>query len=65
MVKVMGKRCLCGKAEPQLGEVGGKAVSCKHCKTPGMVDVKYKLCLCGKTRCSFEQASDKAACIQK
>ena len=57
------KLCRCFKVEPNLGEHSGRAVCCKQCKTPEMVNVKNKRCLCGKAaQCPYGEAGGKAVC---
>ena len=55
MVNVSVKRCRCGKALPSFGEDGGKAVCCKRCKSPHMVDVRSSKCLCGRSQPDLEK----------
>ena len=65
MPDVSVKRCRCGKAQPNFGVSGGKAVCCKQCKTPEMVDVKHKRCRCDKAEPYFGKVGGKAECCKQ
>jgi hypothetical protein len=66
MVDVASKRCKCGKAQPIFGHPGSKAICCKLCAEPGMIDRKNKICIvCNKTRAGYNfPGLDKKYCVK-
>ena len=63
-VKVKDKKHQCYKGQPIFGEVGGKAVSCRHSKTPGLMDGRNKRRVCARARSSNGKVGHKAVCVK-